>query len=109
MNIKNNKSIQVWIGFIHVKPKLNKISSLDGAIGAFFTGLVLAKNQKDYIDKLTDFLQEEGLEIIETEDVEPYEEYQKKYNAPKEICGLVENLSEDKPIAVNRFDSYENE
>ena len=56
-----------------------------------------------------DFLQEEGLEIIETEDVEPYEEYQKKYNAPKEICGLVENLSEDKPIAVNRFDSYENE
>ena len=49
MNIKNNKSIQVWIGFIHVKPKLNKISSLDGAIGAFFTGLVLAKNQKDYI------------------------------------------------------------
>ena len=54
-------------------------------------------------------MQEEGLEIIETEDVEPYEEYQKKYNAPKEICGLVENLSEDKPIAVNRFDSYENE
>ena len=104
-----NKSVQVWIGLAHVKPKSNKVSLLDGAIGAFFSGLVLARDKKDYITKLTKFIEGEGFDIIEVEDVEPFKEYEKKYNPKKEIYKLVETLNGETSIAVSTFDTYEHE
>ncbi len=112
MSFQNDKSVQVWIGLVHVKPKLNKAYLLDGAIGAFFSGLVLAKTKEDYFIKLTKFLEENelgDLDIVEIDELELFKEYEKKYTVPKEVRRLVANLGKEAPVMVTTFDTYEHE
>ena len=104
MNIQNNKG--VWIGLAHVKPNTGN-ASLQGAIGAFVPSLALANDADEYAGKVTSLLEEYDFEVLELEDIEPFEMRKKHTDVSIDVEKLASEINSDNPVLLDEFQAYD--
>jgi len=80
-------SPEVWIGLIHVKPYAGHEARFNGP-GAYTNMLALATSHEEYAEKVTARCNDDQLEVIEIEDVEPLSQRMAEYEVTEEIVSL---------------------
>jgi hypothetical protein len=100
--------MEAWIGLAHVRP-LPGNDLLEGAMGAFVTVVALAYSQDDFLSQARSKLQSYEFEIVEIEDIEPWEVRTKHFPVDEHIQGLVRSLGSDNRVLLGTFHDYENE
>lgn len=97
---------QPWIGFVHVQPKGNVNPFGKGRKGAFAHVLALATGSDSYRDRTSRALEDEGLLVIEIDDIAPVDEYRAEGRIPEDMDDLIDALSPDYPVQFDSFDAY---
>jgi hypothetical protein len=64
---------ELWIAFVHVKPKSTKSPLSRGARGAYANALGLAKDASEFADKIKKGVSDFELKLIELEDMQTFE------------------------------------
>lgn len=94
-----------WIGMAHVKPTPGN-ASLGSAIGAYVVAVGWAIDQRAFERLVTIALRAWEFEVLDIEDVEPYEERASEAMIDPLLMRLSEELTAKQPIAFGLFDAY---
>jgi hypothetical protein len=98
----------VWIGLVNVKPNPgNKL--LGKAVGAFVPAIALAKDERDFANKVAAFIAAYDFDIIGIDDIEHLETRRKRCPVEEDVLKLADGLSPGNDIAISTFDSYREE
>ncbi len=106
---RNERSMvleQPWIGFVHVQPigKMNPLG--EGRTGAFAHVLALASGPDSYRDKTSRALEDNGLIVIEIENIALVDEYRAEGRIIEDLDDLIDALSPEYPVQFDTFDAY---
>ncbi len=99
---------KVWIGLLGVKPK-NANIIIGGAAGAYTNILACAQTEDQFIKKVKLFLEDNFLEFIEIEDVEPFQERIANYSVDQELVDLAKVVLKMGETRIGTLDTYDSE
>lgn len=97
---------KVWIGLANVAPLKPGEYGFDGA---FVNVLSKAIDNKDFISRVENSLQEMGMVLIEIEDIEPFESRSALYHVSDEVRALAITAETSGSVELGRFHSYDAE
>jgi hypothetical protein len=83
----------VWIGLVGFEP-VKKNTIIGQSKGAYTIILAFASSRRNYEEKVSEFLIQNSLKLIEIEDLEPFEERIAKYVVEQYLIDLAKIVSE---------------
>lgn len=96
----------IWIALVHVKPKSPKSAISRGAKGAYANAMALAKGHREFEEKVRKGVQDYGLELIEFEDAETFDERIAGREVSSELRALAESVENPDQIYFDAFYDY---
>jgi len=96
----------VWIALVHLKPKSGKSALPSGAKGAYTNALALAKDLAGFEEKIRKHAQDYGLELVDIEDAEPFEQRVRSYEVSVELKELADSIQNSPQVCFDAFYNY---
>lgn len=97
---------EVWVAVIHVRPLPGSDVLGHGSAGAYASVVVLAPSESRFREMILAEMEDNGLSVVEFEDVNTYGEGQEKGLLTDEMRNLRESLSIEYPVQYHEFHSY---
>lgn len=101
-----NREREAWIGLVHLKPIRVPNILGPGHKGAYVNVVALATDAAQFHASVENAVRRDGLYVVETDDVEPVRVYRRDGRMNEEIEGLIDTLSDLRPIQFDIFDVY---
>ena len=98
--------MSVMIGLVHVRPRPGN-SELGSSLGAFLNALAEASDEDDFKAKMIDELGALDFEVLEVEEVEPFEVRIAKNRVEQQLIDLAAEVGRTGGVQLGTFHSYE--
>lgn len=97
---------QVWIGMVQVEPHEGN-DVLEGAVGAFVNALAIAEDEAEWREKTRGALEEIGLDLKNTEDVEPFWSREHSANPNEKLREEAEQVRLTGEVRFGSFQAFD--
>ena len=105
MMVSNQDLRNKWVGLIEVK-QLDGVKMLGENRGAHVTAIAWCKDKADYEVMVENALADNGLKLIESEEIESIEERIKNYDVDDEFVDAVGQVSQQNPVVFMSFHTF---
>lgn len=95
----------MWIGLVHVKPG-SKTTCIGNRGGAYAATVALAEDEKEFAERVEQFMAPMDLHVLEIENVETLAARLRESEVEEELVEIAKTLSEDDPVGVDTLDTY---
>jgi hypothetical protein len=96
----------LWIALAHVKPKARKSILPKKAKGSFVNVLGIAKDVDELERRIRQAVEADGLELVELEDVEKFDERIENYDVSTELWNLADSMRNSGDLRFGTFHNY---
>ena len=97
----------VWIAMLHVKPTGNESVLAAGTTGAYTNVVALANGVSEFEEKIRNEIRGHGLDLLELEDAEPFDQWAATHDVSAELYELVESVKNSPHVGFDAFYSYD--
>lgn len=101
-----NMREDVWIAFVHLKPKSRESALSSGAKGAYANAVALARDRVEFEEKIRKGVLDYGLELTEFEDAETFRDRAETRDVSSELRALAESIESSERIYFDAFYDY---
>ncbi len=96
----------LWIAMVHVKPKPQSSALSKGAKGAYANAIGMAKNVHEFEKQAREALRDMGLELVEFEDAQTFDERVEAHEVSNELWKLAESVENSDQVYFDAFYNY---